>query len=58
MSDLIGAKALSKRIDLHPRTLRKMAKKGEIPYVKLPNNMYLFDPEDVINHLKNQKDKG
>ncbi|WP_077478091.1 helix-turn-helix domain-containing protein [Rodentibacter trehalosifermentans] len=52
---LIGTKKAAEILDMHPVTLREKAAKEEIPAYKI-GKKWKFDPEELENHLKKDKD--
>lgn len=45
--DLIGAEAAAHLLGIHSRTLRRWAREGRIPAVRLPSGRYKFWRADI-----------
>lgn len=55
---LISAKEVASELGLNPETVRRMARRGQIPYVKISATHFKYDLENVIKALnENQKGK-
>lgn len=50
---LVKAKNLSLIIDLPVYTIRKLSRDGKIPSYKIDGKNLLYDPDEVIHHIKN-----
>jgi excisionase family DNA binding protein len=51
MTELLNVKKLSERISIPVYTIRQLARESKIPSYKI-GKAYLFDPEEVINVIK------
>ena len=51
-SRLVSAATLSECLDLSPVTILGMARRGEIPCVKLNPRVIRFDPDAVLARLR------
>ena len=47
MSEKVDAAAMARELNCHPETIRRMARKGQIPAVRLPG-AWRMDPSEVI----------
>lgn len=45
---------LAEYLQVHPETIRRMVKRGQIPVVKLSEREYRFDFEKVMETLENK----
>lgn len=54
---MINSKQAAQRINLTPDALRKAAKKGDLPAVKVGRD-WLFETEDVDAYAAREKNKG
>jgi len=50
---LVKAKTLANLIDLPVYSIRKLARDGKIPFYKVDNKNFLFDPHEVVESIKN-----
>ncbi len=50
---LVKSKTLATVIDLPVYTIRKLAREGKIPYYKVDDKNFLFDPLEVVECIKN-----
>ena len=51
-STLVDAKEMGRRIGLDPQTVKRMARHGQIPVIKINPRVIRFDPNEVIAALK------
>jgi excisionase family DNA binding protein len=56
MSELITVKKLEERISIPAWTIRKMTREKRLPAYKVGRG-YLYDPEEVIESIKNRRGK-
>jgi len=52
MTKLITTKELAEVLNLHPETIKRMAKRGQIPVIKVSATKFMFDEDEVFNALK------
>ena len=55
MKKLLTTKELAEMLDLHPETIKRMSKRGQIPVIRVSATKFMFDEEDVFNALKGAK---
>jgi excisionase family DNA binding protein len=48
------SESIAKRLGVSGSTVRSLARRGELPHVRLGPRMVLFDWERVREHLENQ----
>jgi hypothetical protein len=54
---LVTSKKLSQIINLPTYSIRKLAREGKIPSYRIDGKNLLFDPDEVILHIKNRLKK-
>ena len=57
LPNLLDADAVGEWLSMHPRRVVRMAKRGEIPAIRLPDGDFLFDPAELLmwlDHLRDQ----
>ncbi len=50
---LVKSKTLANLLDLPVYSVRKLARDGKIPCYKIDNKNFLFDPDEVVECIKN-----
>ncbi len=50
--NLLTTKELSDKLNVHPETIRRMVKRGQIPFIKLSEKEFRFNLENVIKALE------
>ena len=52
MSELVTAEEIAERLRVRPETVRGWAREGRIPSLRISHKIIRYDPEAVINTLK------
>ena len=50
--NMLTTKELSDKLNVHPETIRRMVKRGQIPFIKLSEKEFRFNLENVIKALE------
>jgi excisionase family DNA binding protein len=58
MTKLLTSEELAVVLRLRPATIRKWAREGKIPTIRMGNKVRRFDPDEVVDRLrKRQREK-
>jgi excisionase family DNA binding protein len=52
MQKLLTTKELAEILNLHPETIKRMAKREQIPFIRVSATKFMFDENDVFEALK------
>lgn len=54
---LISTKELAKELNVHPETVRRMARRNQIPFIRVSETEFRFNLQQVIDRLQNNEDE-
>ncbi|AZU97905.1 hypothetical protein [Vibrio phage LP.1] len=54
---LITTKELAKELNLHPETVRRMARRNQIPFIRVSETEFRFNLAEVLDRLQNEGKK-